>query len=175
MIIAIAICHNCEFGNFEGKCNGKCECSADLQRRDISIHADNAHRGKPSCPKEKHNKVASLREFEDSLPPWVAREPLQPIPRDKWTAHADHLAKYSKASDIGLGSTCKRIIEAADDMDAMAAVAKFIYCEFGVQSFVGGSIKLALRMLIGGVEQDCTGCQLRQAESDAKYPLNLSS
>ena len=87
-----------------------------------------------------------------------------------WPKPARQVAKYSLQCDGGLGSTCKRLIEAADNPDALLAVEEFLRCEYGTKLVLRQAGKWLLKILIGDKEQDCTGCSLRCAESDARYP-----
>lgn len=157
----IAICNLCAAR--QKVCSGPCACEADEEKGDVLFHIRNAIRGTPTCPLGRHNNSDPIV--------MTPVEAVRFIPRNVWPAHAADLANFS-AGEIGLGSVCRRIIDDANDFCAMSTVARFLAKEYGIKSFITSAATYALKILVGGVEYDCSGCQLRQAESDTKYPLN---
>ncbi len=93
------------------------------------------------------------------------------IPRAQWPHHAESLAEIARPGDAGLGSTCKRILDDANDVAALNAVREFLQAEYGLSAVVRGGARWLLKIITGDTEADCTTCRMRQSESDAKYPL----
>jgi hypothetical protein len=164
LMTALEVCILCEYGNRDGNCRGKCVCRADSLAIDILIHVENANSGKPSCPEKKHDNIQIVK-------PGKAFDVATPIQRDEWPAYAESLASFAISSDLGLGSLCKRIIDAADDSAAGWAVAKFLEAEYGMKVSIIEGIKWRLGIWQDERLSECGACQLCQAESDAKYPL----
>lgn len=147
-------------------CNGRCPCLADPERRDILVHIDNANRGEPTCPLHKHDNV-------DPDTPAPPPTPIPAAPRPDWPPHAENLAAFALPGEPGLGTVCHRIIEAGTDKRALAAVAEFLAGEYGLMLVIIQGTKWLLSK-IGFEGQECSGCEIRAAESDAKYPLYQS-
>lgn len=78
----ITLCHSCEHGNRDGRCNGPCPCTID--GRNIIDHARSG-----DCPKGYYTGT--------------------PQPAPPWPAWATAIQNRRKPGEVGVGDTLARI------------------------------------------------------------------
>jgi hypothetical protein len=170
MSTLVAICHRCEHGNADKKCQGSCPCRADADRRDILVHIANASHSRPTCPLNKHNNI----DPGAPMPAPDISKPIEPIPFASWGPTALALYCFSRPQDFGLGDTCKRILtmncESGICNRAMIAAARLAVLAHLKSEYPEVDIDAQIEAWVKG-ENQCGNCEFRRIEQNQKYKL----